>query len=78
MFTKLRLVNFKSWYELQMQKDTALYFCNNTGSQSHITRMELDLLGNIQNWPEDFFGEPLQEQIAMQRAQLSQQKRHAS
>ncbi len=48
--------------------ETNLYFCNNDGSKSNLQELQLDLFGNIKNWPEDFFGGQMQEIIAMNDA----------
>jgi len=38
---------------------TALYFCEMGRTASQISRLQLDLFGNINNWPADFFGDEL-------------------
>ena len=48
---------------------TALYFCQNKEGISKIDRLEIDDFGNIQNWPEDFFGEVMSDMFAMTDAQ---------
>lgn len=49
----------------------ALYFCSTTGGgDSTLTKLELDLFGNITNWPKDFFGDELGELASMTRAQM--------
>jgi predicted ATPase len=51
--------------------ETALYFCSTTeGGDSTLTKLELDLFGNITNWPADFFGDELGELASMTRAQM--------
>ncbi|MCY4145836.1 MAG: DUF3696 domain-containing protein [Chloroflexi bacterium] len=37
--------------------DTALYFCEMCVGESVLTPLEIDLFGDIRNWPEDFFGD---------------------
>lgn len=49
--------------------DVALYFCNQTDGQSTLAQLEVDLFGNIANWPEEFFGDPLADRIAMLEAE---------
>jgi predicted ATPase len=51
--------------------DVALYFCEAGQRGSKATPLELDLLGNITNWPEDFFGDMYGELAATQRARLA-------
>jgi len=48
--------------------DTALYFCNINDGVSQLTNLELDLFGNITNWPKDFFGDSFGEMAATTKA----------
>jgi len=53
--------------------EVAMYFCE-SGDQGSILRpLEVDVLGNIHNWPRDFFGDQM-EDIARQ-AEVSLRKR---
>ncbi len=45
--------------------DVALYFCEPRANGSRIYELDVDLFGNIRNWPTDFFGNPM-EDIATQ------------
>ena len=45
--------------------DVSLYFCKQTLKGSQLDRLEMDLFGNIVNWPTDFFGDPLADRVAM-------------
>ena len=54
--------------------DTSLYFCDISRGISNLVPLELDLFGNIQNWPEGFFGDDLGEMAAMTRAAMERQK----
>jgi predicted ATPase len=49
----------------------ALYFCQmeNDGASS-LTSLELDEFGNITNWPEDFFGNEMEDLVAMTEAAM--------
>jgi len=47
-----------------------LYFVSEARDQSQIAPLELDLYGNILNWPEEFFGDEMGEVVAMQSAAL--------
>lgn len=50
-------------------QDAALYFCQtNDRGISEITALELDRYGNINNWPDGFFGDELGELAAMTEA----------
>lgn len=46
----------------------AAYFAEVRGQESTLTPLELDIYGNILNWPEDFFGNSMGELMAMQKA----------
>lgn len=46
-------------------EDCALYFCDIKAGRSVVEQLELDLYGNITNWPTDFFGNTLEEAAAM-------------
>ncbi|MGO9058380.1 MAG: DUF3696 domain-containing protein [Candidatus Binataceae bacterium] len=51
-------------------KDTALYFCMPGGEGSSIRELEVDLFGNISNWPTDFFGDEMEDIAAMTDAAM--------
>ena len=47
-------------------RDAALYFCQTSDrGRSEIVALELDPYGNINNWPDGFFGDELGELAAM-------------
>jgi predicted ATPase len=48
--------------------DVATYFCSQAGDRSLISELQIDAYGNIRNWPKDFFGNPLQDSVAMVQA----------
>lgn len=52
-------------------EDVALYFCSYNNQASEIAELQLDDLGNIRNWPADFFGNPLEDSVAMLQAAAS-------
>ena len=54
---------------------TALYFCENDTGTSKLTALELDELGNIKNWPKNFFGNEMGDLIAMTNAQSDRVKK---
>ncbi|MYH82910.1 DUF3696 domain-containing protein [Candidatus Poribacteria bacterium] len=54
---------------------TALYFCQHTDGVSKIDKLDMDELGNITNWPENFFGDEMGDLFAMTEAQRERQKR---
>ena len=54
--------------------DTALYFCENESGVSTIKSLGIDELGNITNWPPDFFGNVRGDLVKMTREQMKRQK----
>jgi predicted ATPase len=51
--------------------DAALFFCDTTRTGvSRLEPLDLDMFGNITNWPEGFFGDEMGELAEMTRAQL--------
>jgi len=48
--------------------DTALYFAKMDNGRSVLERLEVDLFGNIRNWPESFFGDELGDLVRMTEA----------
>lgn len=56
-------------------KDTALYFCENENGVSTIKSLEVDEIGNIRNWPKDFFGNVRGDLVKMAREQMKRQKK---
>jgi predicted ATPase len=61
-------------YEDMTSEDAALYFCNidDTGT-SKLTELELDTYGNINNWPQGFFGDEMGDLVAMTEAAMRRQ-----
>jgi predicted ATPase len=62
--------------ENKFAKDTtALYFCDVARDGGSILRaLELDLFGNIANWPRDFFGNEFDDMAAMAKATVERRK----
>ena len=54
--------------------ETALYFCENKAGVSKIKTLDVDELGNIKNWPPDFFGTVRGDLVKMTKAQMKRQK----
>ena len=52
------------------QSDTALYFCAMENGCSMLRPLDVDLVGRISNWPQDFFGDEFGEIAATERAIL--------
>lgn len=56
-------------------KDTALYFCeSDSDGSSRLRTLEVDLFGNIKNWPKSFFGDEFKELSAMTIAAMNRKK----
>jgi predicted ATPase len=53
--------------------DTALYFCNSSAEGSSLTPLDVNLFGDITNWPKDFFGDEFGEMAAITRAAAQRQ-----
>ncbi|OYV75209.1 MAG: hypothetical protein B7Z66_13725 [Chromatiales bacterium 21-64-14] len=51
------------------QEDAALYFVHTEGAQARIEELDVDLFGNIKNWPENFFGDEMGDLVARTEAQ---------
>jgi predicted ATPase len=56
--------------------EVAMYFCEGGEQGSALRPLEVDVLGNIHNWPKNFFGDQMED--VAQHAQLSLQKRAAA
>jgi predicted ATPase len=54
--------------------EVALYFCEYRKDQSELVPLEVDTLGNIKNWPKDFFGDEVGELAEMTRAQMQRMR----
>ena len=39
--------------------DVAIYFCKRAGSATELEPLELNMFGDIENWPENFFGDEM-------------------
>lgn len=50
---------------------TALYFCQMKNSRSIIEKLDIDMLGDIKNWPADFFGDEMGELTAKTEAAMN-------
>lgn len=56
-------------------RDVAFYFCEMGANHSTLSPLQLDLLGNITNWPKDFFGDQFGEMAAMTQAAMARKAR---
>ena len=55
--------------------ETALYFCENENGFSTIKSLDIDELGNIKNWPKNFFGDVRGDLVKMTREQMKRQEK---
>ncbi len=53
--------------------ETALYFIDTDGGESGAQALEVDLFGNIHNWPANFFGDEMGDLVAMTEAAMARQ-----
>ncbi len=55
--------------------EVALYFCDLQEGRSRLHPLQIDMFGSIQNWPPDFFGDPMQDIAATMRAETLRKMR---
>ena len=70
----LRRIQRRIADETLTAQDTALYFCAPGDNGSTIDSLEVDIFGNIKNWPKDFFGDEFNEMAAMTRSAMQRKK----
>ncbi|MFZ2169416.1 MAG: DUF3696 domain-containing protein, partial [Methylococcaceae bacterium] len=58
--------------------DLKLYFCNSKDGVSQLSNLDIDLFGDIRNWPENFFGDEMAEIAATRKAALKRKVQGAS
>jgi predicted ATPase len=51
----------------------ALYFCAMDDAASKIDKLDVDLFGNITNWPPEFFGDEMGDLVALSEAAMRRQ-----
>jgi predicted ATPase len=52
----------------------AAYFAHTAGADSSLEPLQIDLFGNITNWPENFFGDSMGDLMAMTQAAAARQQ----
>lgn len=57
-------------------KDAALYFCEAESGTSTIQPLDIDMFGNIRNWPKDFFGDLTGDLLEMAQKGFERQLRN--
>ncbi|MCU7906723.1 MAG: DUF3696 domain-containing protein [Candidatus Thiodiazotropha sp. (ex Epidulcina cf. delphinae)] len=54
--------------------DVAIYFCKQVGSSTELEPLEVNLYGDIENWPENFFGDEMADLTARTVAAMKRQQ----
>lgn len=57
--------------ELIDSNDVKLFFAKNVGGSSTLSLLDLDIFGEIKNWPENFFGDSMKDLAAMTDAAIN-------
>ncbi len=57
--------------------NVAFYFCDAPEGSSRLKELDIDLFGNIRNWPKDFFGDEFGEMAAITKAAVAARKAEA-
>ena len=55
-------------------EDVKLYFCDAPQGESILTKLDVDLFGNIMNWPEKFMGDAFNDAAQAEIARLKRRK----
>ncbi|MCA9076580.1 MAG: DUF3696 domain-containing protein [Planctomycetaceae bacterium] len=64
--------------EEKLDRDSiALYFCDTDHGHSQLSELDVDMFGNITNWPTDFFGDEFGEMKAMTEAAMHRKMEEA-
>lgn len=53
------------------KEEVALYFVRSAAEGAKIEELKLDEFGNIENWPDDFFGDEMEDLVARSEAQAA-------
>ena len=74
-----RIAEGKFGYEINVApSDVALYFCSYAAGSSRIEELSVDLFGDIDNWPQDFFGDPMEDLLKKAEAAAKQAAKTSS
>lgn len=73
----LRRLQLKIAEEEVSTDQIALYFVEQTEQGATLRAIEVDDYGNIKNWPKDFFGDAMADQVARVRAESERKRRRA-
>ncbi|MGC2486686.1 MAG: DUF3696 domain-containing protein [Acidimicrobiales bacterium] len=73
----LRRLQLRTAEETIRPGDISLYFCDASTGESTIEALQLNLFGEISNWPTDFFGDPLKETASIVKAGIKRKRKIA-
>jgi predicted ATPase len=59
-------------------EDVAIYFCRRSGSSTELEPLRLNIFGEIENWPENFFGDEMADISARTLAAMETKKKQRS
>lgn len=59
-------------------EDVAIYFCRRSGSSTELEPLRVNMFGEIENWPENFFGDEMADISARTLAAMAAKKRQPS
>jgi len=60
--------------EVISPEDVAIYFIRQQKGQAKLEELQIDLFGNVTNWPDDFFGNDIEDLAAMTRAAMDRKR----
>ena len=69
----LRRLQRRTAEEVLSPQDVALYFCDIKDGVSNLEELQLNVFGEIDNWPDDFFGDMLGDVIETMESSLNRQ-----
>ena len=56
-------------------EDVAIYFCRRSGASTELEPLRVNMFGEIENWPENFFGDEMADISARTLAAMAAKKR---
>lgn len=56
------------------QEDVAVYFCRRSGAGNELEKLRLNMFGEIENWPENFFGDEMADIAARAKAAMEKKR----
>ena len=64
--------------DVVQQEKVSAYFANITKTHATLEPLQIDLFGNIQNWPDNFFGDEMGDITAQAKAAMEKRIRQGS